>query len=224
MDRVMYNQLLKYADAICLDVDSTVSVHEGIDELAKWCGVSVSKSTQQTMNNRSVSFRDSLKFRLNIIQPSKHDVETYIQHNPPVFSNGVQELVKTFQDRHVDVYLVSGGFRSLIEPIAHTLSIPETHVFANTILFHEDGTYMGFDMNEMTSRPFRGKVDVIEHLKAVNGYEHVIMIGDGATDLETKGIASLFIGYGGVHVREIVKNEADWFVTEFQDITNAFLY
>lgn len=220
----MYKHLLKHADAVCLDVDSTVSLHEGIDELAKWCGVSVSKSTQQTMNNRSVSFRDSLRNRLNIIRPSKHDVETYIQHNPPVFSHGVHELVETLQEKQVDVYLVSGGFRSLIEPFAQSLSVPETHVFANTILFHEDGTYMGFDTNEMTSRPFRGKVDVINHLQAVNDYEHVVMIGDGATDLETKGVASLFIGYGGVNVRDLVKNEADWFVTNFEDITNAFLY
>lgn len=219
----MYKHLLKHADAVCFDVDSTVSLHEGIDELAKWCGVSVSKTTQQTMNNR-VSFRDSLRNRLNIIRPSEYDVKTYIQHNPPMFSHGVHELVKTLQERHIDVYLVSGGFRSMIEPIAHTLSIPETRVFANTILFHEDGTYMGFDTNEMTSRPFRGKVDVIEHLKEEHDYENVIMIGDGATDLETKGVASLFIGYGGVHVREIVKNEADWFVTDFKEITNAFLY
>lgn len=220
----MYKQVLKRANAVCLDVDSTVCLHEGIDELAKWCGVSVSKTTQQTMNNRSVSFRDSLRHRLNIIRPSKHDVDTYIQNNPPLFSNGVHELVETLRDKHIDVYLVSGGFRSMIKPIAQSLLVPETHVFANTLLFHEDGTYMGFDTNEMTSRPFRGKVDVIEHLKATNNYENVIMIGDGATDLETKGIASLFIGYGGVHTREIIKNEADWFVTDFNDITNAFLY
>lgn len=37
------------------------------------------------------------------------------------------------------VYLVSGGFRSLIEPMADFLDIPRKNVFANRILFNELG-------------------------------------------------------------------------------------
>jgi len=221
----MYKYLLRNADAVCFDVDSTISVHEGIDELAKWCGVSVSKSTQQAMNHRSVSFRDSLRNRLNIIRPSRQDIESYLQHNPPVFNHGVHEIVDVLRKRNMDVYLVSGGFRPMITPFAEALSIPiDTHVFANTFLFDQDGSYLGFDTNEMTSQPFRGKVDVIRAIQQNDHHQNIIMIGDGSTDLETKGVASLFIGYGGVHVRELVQKESDWFVTDFQEITNAFLY
>ena len=48
---------------------------------------------------------------------------------------GIPELVARLQARGADVFLVSGGFRAIIDPIAYLLAIPRDHVFANTILF-----------------------------------------------------------------------------------------
>ena len=48
---------------------------------------------------------------------------------------GIPELVARLQARGADVFLVSGGFRAIIDPIADLLAIPRDHVFANTILF-----------------------------------------------------------------------------------------
>lgn len=48
-----------------------------------------------------------------------------------------------------------------------------------------------------------------------------MVVGDGITDLETKHLASLFIGFGGVQVREVVQREADCFVTSFSSLINA---
>ena len=39
------------------------------------------------------------------------------------------------QSRGTGVFLVSGGFRAIINPIADILRIPQDHVYANTILF-----------------------------------------------------------------------------------------
>lgn len=213
---------LSSKNAFCFDVDSTITAHEGIDELAKWCGVSVSKSTRQAMSDKKVSFRDSLRDRLNIIRPSKQDIVSFVETNPPVYTHGVKELVCMLQQNDIDVILISGGFRPLIEPIARDLSV--SRVFANTLLFHEDGTYKGFDLDEPTSSASGGKADVIAHLKKDLQYETVVMVGDGVTDLDTKGTADLFIGYGGVHVRDVVKENADWFVTNFDDICELFIY
>ena len=47
---------------------------------------------------------------------------------------GIAELVQELQRRKTAVYLVSGGFRPIINPIAETLQIPVDHVYANTIL------------------------------------------------------------------------------------------
>ena len=49
------------------------------------------------------------------------------------------------------------------------------------------------------------------------------MIGDGKTDLETKEYVDCFVGYGGIKVREIVKENADYYYTNFFDLFNDTL-
>lgn len=48
---------------------------------------------------------------------------------------GIPELVKLLQRQSKAVFLVSGGFHAIIDPIAEHLAIPASHVFANTILY-----------------------------------------------------------------------------------------
>lgn len=48
---------------------------------------------------------------------------------------GILELVQLLHSQGKSVFLVSGGFRPIINPIADMLSISREHVFANTILF-----------------------------------------------------------------------------------------
>ncbi len=47
---------------------------------------------------------------------------------------GISELVRLLQQRGAAVFLVSGGFRVIINPIADILGIPRSNVFANSIL------------------------------------------------------------------------------------------
>jgi len=47
--------------------------------------------------------------------------------------------VTRLQEKHVPVYLISGGFRCIIEPVAAHLQIPMTNVFANELLFDSAG-------------------------------------------------------------------------------------
>lgn len=49
-------------------------------------------------------------------------------------------------------------------------------------------------------------------------YKQVVMVGDGATDMQAKPPADAFIGYGGVVVRPAVHKGADWFVTHFDEV------
>ena len=50
-----------------------------------------------------------------------------------------RELVSKLHKRGVQVYLVSGGFQSLIAPVAQELDIPMENVFANRLKFYFDG-------------------------------------------------------------------------------------
>ncbi|KAI3715789.1 hypothetical protein L6452_22776 [Arctium lappa] len=71
-------------DVVCFDVDSTVCVDEGIDELAQFCGAG--------------------KLLLNGLQ------DIVITRLSP----GIKELVQKLKESSKTVYVISGGFRQVI--------------------------------------------------------------------------------------------------------------
>lgn len=211
-------RIFRNADAVCFDVDSTVCEDEAIDELANFCGVGpqVAEWTKKAMGG-GMTFRDALTQRLNIMQPSYKEVEEYIEMFPPRLSPGIKELVDLLHAKNKKVFLVSGGFGSIILPVAAELEIPPENVYANRLLFNEDGSYAGFDTNEPTSQS-GGKPRVVQHLKEKYALKTVVFVGDGVTDLEACPPADAFIGYGGNVVREKVRNSAPWYVTDFKHL------
>ncbi|KAB2073349.1 hypothetical protein E1A91_A07G077400v1 [Gossypium mustelinum] len=216
-------ELWRSADAVCFDVDSTVCVDEGIDELAEFCGAgkAVAEWTARAMGG-SVPFEEALSARLSLFKPSLAQVQNFLNKRPPRISPGIEELVKKLKARNTDVYLISGGFRQMINPVASILGIPQENIFANQLLFGSSGEFLGFDANEPTSRS-GGKATAVQQIRKVKGYKALVMIGDGATDLEARkpGGANLFICYAGVQHRESVAAKANWLVFSFTDLITA---
>ena len=175
-------------------------------EVAAWTSKAMSGNTK---------FEDALAARLEIIQPSRSDIASCLEKHPLRLSPGVDRLVAALQKRGTDVYLVSGGFRLMINPVADSLNIPLENIYANTILFDGDGNYSGFDAAEPTSAD-QGKPKALSIIKEKFGYKTMIMVGDGATDAQAKPPADAFIGFGGVVVRDAVKAKACWFVRDFE--------
>lgn len=213
-------KLLRGAKSVCFDVDSTVIQEEGIDELAayKGKGEAVAALTASAMGG-SMLFQDALAARLDLIQPSKGELDTFMGKAPFKLTAGVKELINHLHAKGVLVYLISGGFRQMIEPIAETLNIPFHRIYANNLLFNEDESFAGFDKEEPTSRD-GGKPAVIQQLVDAHGVDMVrpiIMVGDGATDMQARPPADAFIGFGGVVQREKVVEGADWFITDFEE-------
>ncbi|XP_033128136.1 phosphoserine phosphatase, chloroplastic isoform X2 [Brassica rapa] len=215
--------LWRDVEAVCFDVDSTVCVDEGIDELAEFCGAgkAVSEWTARAMGG-SVPFEEALAARLSLFKPSLSKVEEYLQKRPPRLSPGIEELVKKLRANKIDVYLISGGFRQMINPVASILGIPRENIFANNILFGNSGEFVGFDENEPTSRS-GGKAKAVQQIRETRLYKTMAMIGDGATDLEARkpGGADLFICYAGVQLREAVAAQADWLIFKFEPLLNS---
>ncbi|KAF7989072.1 hypothetical protein HCN44_007382 [Aphidius gifuensis] len=211
----------KNADGVTFDVDSTVIQEEGIDELAKYCnkGDQVTELTKKAMQG-NMTFQQSLNVRLNIIQPSYAQVKEFIKKHPPKLTPGIMELVNDLHARDKKVFLVSGGFRCLISPVAERLNIPKEKICANSLKFYFNGGFAGFDENEPTSRS-GGKGEVINLLKKKYGLKTIVHIGDGATDMEASPPADAFIGFGGNIVRENVKNGSTWFVKDFKELQAA---
>ncbi|KAF9671473.1 hypothetical protein SADUNF_Sadunf12G0051400 [Salix dunnii] len=216
-------QLWRSADAVCFDVDSTVCLDEGIDELAEFCGAgkAVAEWTARAMGG-SVPFEEALAARLSLFKPSLPQVQEFLETRPPKISPGINELVKNLKAKNTNVYLISGGFRQMINPVASILGIPPENIFANQLLFGSSGEFVGFDVNEPTSRS-GGKATAVQKIRKVHGYKALVMIGDGATDLEARkpGGADLFICYAGVQLREAVAVGADWLVFNFADLINS---
>jgi len=221
----MSNQVLnqakgiwRSAQAVCFDVDSTVIQHEGIDELAKYCGkgAAVQQLTKEAMGG-TMDFRQALSLRLDIIRPTSTQLRNFIQEEKQQLTPYVKELIHELHKRGREVYLISGGFRSLIEPLARDLNIPMSKIFANKLKFYHDGEFAGFDETQLTSRS-GGKGAAVRHLKETYGYEKIVMIGDGMTDWEAAPPADLFIGFGGNAFRQEVKNKSKWYVTDFREL------
>jgi phosphoserine phosphatase len=216
-------EALRHADAVCFDVDSTVITEEGIDVLAEYLGQGreVAALTAAAMEG-GMAFQDALAARLQLLRPSRAQIEACLRERPFRLTPHVETVIETLRARNTDVYLVSGGFRIMIEPVAARLGIcPASRIYANTLLFDADsetGLYAGFDASEPTSRDM-GKPAALKTILERNPtYRIVVMVGDGATDAQAKPPATAFVGFGGVVVRDKVRNAADWFVTDFADV------
>jgi phosphoserine phosphatase len=218
LDIALAKDALAHADCVCFDVDSTVICDEGIDVLAAHLGkgAEVSAWTSKAMDG-NVKFEDALAARLDIIKPSRKNFDECHEIHPPRLSPGVKELIDALHAAGKDVYLVSGGFRLMIEPVAALVNVPIERIIANTVMFDSEGLYSTFDATELTSAD-GGKPKAIAMLKEKYGYGKMVMVGDGATDAQAKPPATAFIGYGGVTARAAVLAKADWFVYDFQEM------
>lgn len=210
---------LKSSTAVAFDVDSTVTTGEGLDDLAEFCGAgdAVRELTNQAMGG-SMPFEVALAKRLELVKPTEAQVNEFLKTEPPQLTPGIAKLIEELHKKNKEVYLVSGGFRQLIYPVADMVGVSHDHVYANNLLFNEDGSYAGFDDKELTAWS-GGKSRVMEKLQSLHG-DPLVMVGDGATDVEARPPATAVIGFGGNVVRDAVVRDADWFVYDFDAMIN----
>lgn len=164
-----------------------------------------------------VTFEESLAARLDIIKPDAALLAAFHESDPLELTPGVSEVVQALLRRGTAVYLVSGGFDAMIAPTAARLDLPASHVLANHIKLDAEGAFAGHDEEAFTARS-GGKARAVAALKERTGATTVVMVGDGATDMEARPPADAFIGYGGIAVRPAVRDGADWFVTSWDPV------
>jgi phosphoserine phosphatase len=92
----------------------------------------------------------ALRDRLDLIQPRGQDVMAACQKIQ--LSPDVDRFVARLQALGKAVYLVSGGFSNIFVPtVSDRLNIPAANVYANRLLFDEQGMYVGFDDKALTA-------------------------------------------------------------------------
>ena len=203
---------------ICLDCDSTLSAIEGIDELARLRGPDVLRRVEQMTNdamNGLVPVEQVFGRRLEIIQPRREDAAAIGRRYVETVEPTARATVTALRARGWTPVILSGGFTPLIRPLAEFLGIDR--VEAVDLYFNPDGSYLSFDAAYPTTRS-GGKPEVVARLRDALKPATVVMVGDGASDLETKPVVDRFIGFGGYVSRPRVRAEAGTFVHSLQEL------
>jgi len=114
------------------------------------------------------------------------------------------------------IYIVSGGFREIIEPIVKDYNIPTNNIFANEFSYEHDGYVNGINDKSLLSNS-DGKIRAVKTLALSNG---AYVIGDGSTDLEiqtVKGINAFICFIENIN-RKTVSSKADYIASSFDDV------
>jgi phosphoserine phosphatase len=196
---------------VFLDVDSTLVTIEGIDVLAGG-NREIARLTEAAMNGQ-VPLDQVYARRLEIIRPSRQSIEELGSQYVRSLVPGVEETLSALREAGAQLHLVTAGVAQAIAPLAEKLAIPQRSVHAVALRFDEAGHYHDFDRRSLLTRP-GGKELVVRAVRA-RSHGKAAFIGDGATDLEARTAVDCFIGFGGVQVRQTVKENADVFVMDF---------
>jgi phosphoserine phosphatase len=195
---------------IIFDCDSTLTGLEGTDELARMVGVldQVEEMTRAAMEGE-IAYEDVFQRRLELIRPKHSHLERlggqYIEH----LVEDAAEVIKALHFLEREVFVVSGGYWSAIVRLTRHLGIPDQRLIANKLRFTADREFAGID--DSPTAYGGSKLQVVTGLAKGSP---TAFVGDGATDLEVKRKVDLFVGYGGVTVRERVREEADVFLEQ----------
>jgi len=200
-----------------VDCDSTLSSIEGIDELARARGDSVFQEVVALTNaamNGEIPLDEVFPRRMAIIQPDRKSCDEVARLYVETITPGSRELIARIKRERWTPVILSGGFAPLIQPLARELGI--AHVEAVPLTINPDGSYGGYGTHYPTTRS-GGKNEIIREWKAAMLPTRVIMMGDGASDLETRPDVDRFVGYGGVVQRPKVKAGADLWIEHMAD-------
>ena len=203
---------------ICFDCDSTLSAIEGIDELARLrgaaCFQAIEEMTREAMEGR-IALDEIFARRLEIIRPTEAETRAIGDHYIREIEPTAPATVAALQAVGWTVAIVSGGYTQAIEPLARHLGI--ARIEAVPLRFDAAGAYAGYDRSAPAARR-GGKPAIIQALKLELQPARVVMVGDGASDLETRDVVDLFVGFGRYAERPAVRSGAHHFVHRLDEL------
>lgn len=213
-------------DLVFFDCDSTLSTIEGIDELAKLKGKAwrVGLLTQKAMDG-DLDLEDVYGKRLQAIRPTRGQLKAIEERYWQTMVPDVPEVIDALRFLGKHVFIISGGLAEPVRGFGVRLGVPPQNIRAVELeynqlsgdwwRYHEPNvqhsqTYLDYDEGPLTVTS--GKPDIIRELAGDKAGRR-LMIGDGSSDLATRPVVDLFVGFGGVVARERVAAEADVFFT-----------
>jgi phosphoserine phosphatase len=209
-------------NSVILDVDSTLSGIEGIDWLAAKRGpetaASVASLTDQAMQG-AIPLQAVYGERLKMVHPTAKEIaalaNAYIEEIAPY----AKEAIADMSAKNVELFLVSGGLREAILPLAVAAGVKQDNVRAVSIVFDANGEYDGFEEQSALTRQ-DGKRKVVKQL-GLKG--PTLAVGDGMTDCEIRPAVDGFAAYTGFVRRASVIKQADFVIEDFRELRELVL-
>ena len=212
---------------LIIDFDSTIISVETLEYLAEF-SLSRNPNKDELLNqisnytnlamNGEISFQDSLKLRFSLMKINYSDIENVSNFLSSKIDRSFIENINFFKKNIDNIYIVSGGFYSIINSVLHSISDIKWNIHANSLLFNNQNQVKGIDVKNPLSFS-GGKVEIV---KSMNLDNDVIVIGDGYTDYEIKksNIAKYFLAYTGHAKRDNVIKDADFICKDFYEVIN----
>ncbi|MBZ0291744.1 MAG: HAD-IB family phosphatase [Anaerolineae bacterium] len=213
-------------DLIFFDCDSTLSTIEGIDELARLKGKEwrVGVLTEKAMNG-DLDLSEVYGKRLQAIRPTRGQLKAIEERYWETMVPDAQAVLDTLRFLGKQVFIISGGLAEPVRGFGKRLGVSLDNIRAVELEYDElSGDWWRYyepqtryrqqylDYEEGPLTVSSGKPFMINEL-AQGKHGRRLMIGDGASDLATRNVVDLFVGFGGVVARDKVRDEAEAFIS-----------
>ncbi len=212
-------------DLIFFDCDSTLSAIEGVDELARMKGkdLRVGLLTQKAMDG-DLDLAEVYGKRLQAIRPTRAQLAAIEQRYWETLVPDAQAVIAALRYLGKRVFIISGGLAAPVRGLGARLGIPPQQVRAVELEFNElsgawwkyydqaavgGAAYLAYEHGPLTISA--GKPDIVRDLSR-GMWGRKLFIGDGVSDMHTRPVVDLFVGFGGVARREKVERGAEAFV------------
>jgi phosphoserine phosphatase len=202
---------------VFFDVDSTLVTIEGIDILGRG-DPAIVELTEAAMNGE-IPLEEVYARRLEMIRPTAADLDALAERYLASIVNGAPEVIAELQRDGTIVHLVTAGIEQAILPLAEALGVRNVH--AVRLRFTAGGAYEDFDRRSPLARA-GGKSVVVQDVRARTKGK-AAFVGDGASDLEAKGAVDLFVGFGGVSERDLVRANAGVYARTMGEVLSALI-
>jgi len=177
---------------IVFDVDSTLIQGEVIEMLAARAGAEakVAAITEAAMRGE-LDFEESLRERVATLAGLPAGVVDEVADQLELTA-GARTTIRTLRRLGFHCGVVSGGFRQVIDPLAHELMLD--YVAANQLEI-VDGILTGRVIGPVIDRP--GKAKALREFAEQAGVpmEQTVAVGDGANDIDMLAAAGLGVAF-----------------------------
>ena len=210
---------------IIIDFDSTFIQIESLDKLAE-ITLKGNKDKEQILSkigkitnlgmDGEISFRDSLKERLKLININQDHISLLIKELHNYITSSFKNNREFIENNISNIYIISSGFIDYILPVVKYFGILEENVYANSFIFDDKNNVIGFDETNLLSSD-EGKVKLIEKLNLL--VEDTYIIGDGYTDYQVKEFNKVkyFFAFVENIRRDKVLQKADYIINSFDE-------